>query len=656
MIPQDFSNMNQAKKIQVTLWASFLSVVFCFAQNKRTEGDVFFFQYEYQKAVQAYEKQLSEGTLTKQQFLNLADAYFETNNFEKASEAYIKIYDQDTLMDSHHYNKMLQSLSKSPNAKGKEDFLASISSSFSKELKENKEFNEQLIKNGSDENQLDYEIFNLEGNSPQTDFAPGFYNSKLLFSSGRPGNKKLRYEPGNEGYFNIYETTIQPSGQIMTLQPFKALEETDFHKATPSYSSDLNSVFYVVSNTQNGDLAFDSNGKNALGIAKQAIGGANQLLLKDLSTSFYYPFYDDSSGKLYFAADFEDGYGGTDIYFVYTNKGQVMSAPINLGPRINSSGNEIAPFIFENSFYFASDVFYGLGGMDIYKSNMEGEDFGIPINLGSQINTEFDDFGLIIRNEGEGLLGYFASNRPGGKGKDDIYGFKVDEKPGLKTNIFKGTVVNASSKSEIVPNAEVSLWNLNGEMLAKTTSDQEGQYRLEIPYETELVMDASKKRYSTFVKKFDQDELDALQSGTFDIGISLYDDLVEEREGQKVVKMDDFYFDTSSIQLKAEITSELDKVVDFVKAFPRAQLRIETYTDSRGGSSTNFRLTQGRSDAIKKYLVDNGVPETSILYSIGYGEDKLLNNCTNGVFCLEMLHKQNQRSLVVVLNDNVLFD
>ena len=150
--------------------------------------------------------------------------------------------------------------------------------------------------------------------------------------------------------------------------------------------------------------------------------------------------------------------------------------------------------------------------------------------------------------------------------------------------------------------------------------------------------------------------MDALQSGTFDIGISLYDDLVEEREGQKVVKMDDFYFDTSSIQLKAEITSELDKVVDFVKAFPRAQLRIETYTDSRGGSSTNFRLTQGRSDAIKKYLVDNGVPETSILYSIGYGEDKLLNNCTNGVFCLEMLHKQNQRSLVVVLNDNVLFD
>ena len=102
--------MSKANKIQITLWTSLLSVVFCFAQKKQTEGDVFFFQYEYQKAVQAYEKQLSEGTLTKQQFLNLADAYFETNNFEQASEAYIKIYDQDTLMDSHHYNKNAESI------------------------------------------------------------------------------------------------------------------------------------------------------------------------------------------------------------------------------------------------------------------------------------------------------------------------------------------------------------------------------------------------------------------------------------------------------------------------------------------------------------------------------------------------------------------
>lgn len=647
--------MNPTKKIQFTLWAALLGVAFCFAQKKQSEGDVFFFQYEYQKAARAYEKQLSEGTLTKQQFLNLADAYFETDNFEKASAAYMEIYDQDTIMNPHHYNKMLQSLSKAPNSEGVDAFVERVSSNFPKELLENMEFNKQLLQSGTDENQLEYEIFNLEGNSPQTDFAPSFYLNKLLFSSGRLANKKLRYEPGNEGYFNIYESEIQPSGQIRSLKTLNGLEETNYHKATPSFSSALNSVFYVASNTQNGELAFDSKGKNALSIAKQTIGGGHQLLLKDLSTSFYYPFYDDRNGKLYFAADFEDGYGGTDIYFVYTNNGQVMSAPINLGPRINSSGNEIAPFIFENSFYFASDVFFGLGGMDIYKSNLEGEDFGIPINLGNQINTEFDDFGLIIRNEGDGLLGYFASNRPGGKGKDDIYGFKVDEKPGLKTLTFKGEVVNSQNQNAVA-NAVVSLWNMDGEKIATTTSDENGAYRLEVPYETEVVIEATKERYSRFIEQFGQEQLDALQKQSYTIGISLYDDLVEEREGQKVVKLDDFYFDNGSTDLTDNIKNELTKVVDFMNAFPEAQLRVETYTDSRGGSSTNFKLTQARSDAIKRYLVASGVPATSVLYSIGYGEDKILNNCTNGVFCLETLHKQNQRSLIVVLNDNVMFD
>ena len=648
--------MSQVKNIQLTLWACLLGMVFGFAQKRNSPGDVFFFQYEYQKAVDAYEKQLSKGVLTKKQFLNLADAYFEVDNFEKASKTYMEIFGKDSLMDAHHYNKMLRSLSQNPNTEGTTEFLAKVSSSFPKELMENMEFNKQLLKNGSQENQLEYDIFNLNGNSPQTDFAPSFYDSKLLFSSGRQVNKKLRYEPGNEGYFHIYESNIQPTGLVASVQLFKSLKDTDYHEATPFYSSKLNSVFYVLSNTENGELAFDSNGKNALAIAKQVIGGSYQLLLKDLSPSFYYPFYDDASGKLYFSADFEDSYGGTDIYYVYTNNGQVMSAPINLGPRINSPGNEVAPYIFENSLYFASDVFYGLGGMDIYKSNIEDDGFGTPINLGEPINTEFDDFGMIIRNDGDGLLGYFASNRKGGKGKDDIYGFKVDEKPGLKTITFKGTVVNQSGSSKTVPNVEIGLWDMNGTVLAKTTSDENGEYRLEIPYESELVLDASKERYSRYIKKFVQDELDALQNTTFDIPVSLYDDLVEEREGQKVVKLDDFYFNTGSTQLNDGIKQELAKVVDFVKAFPDAQLRIETYTDSRGGSSTNFKLTQARSDAIKKYLVESGVPATTILYSIGYGEDKILNNCTNGVFCLETLHKKNQRSLVVVLNDNVLFD
>ncbi len=86
------------------------------------------------------------------------------------------------------------------------------------------------------------------------------------------------------------------------------------------------------------------------------------------------------------------------------------------------------------------------------------------------------------------------------------------------------------------------------------------------------------------------------------------------------------------------------------------QLRIEAHTDSRGSKSSNFRLSQSRADAIKAYLQQEGVAPSNILYTMGFGEDKIINNCTDGVFCLEMLHKQNERHLIVILNYNQLFD
>lgn len=648
--------MDLTKKIFPVLLTSLLGVVFCFAQGKRTKGDDYFFQYEYQRAINAYEAQMAEGTLSEQQYLNLADSYFKTNNFEKASDAYLEIYKQDSLMGNHHLNKLLQSLSKTANKERRDAFLSTMSTNFSKEFLENIDFNNHLLENSAQGPHIDYQIFNLDGNSPHTDFSPAFYKGKLLFSSARTYDKRNRYEPAGEGYLNIYEANLQANGQISAIEPFAGIPSSSYHKATPYFSIGLNSIFYVLSNTEKGEMAFDDNGKNALGIGMQNLNGSFRLLLKDLSTSFYYPFYDEKSGKLYFSANFEDGYGGTDIYYVYTNNGQIMSAPINLGPRINSPGNEIAPFIFENSFYFSSDVFYGLGGMDIYKSNIEDDSFSIPINLGNGINSPEDDFGLVIRNEGDGLLGYFASNRPGGKGKDDLYGFKVAEKPGLKTITFKGKAVKTYDRSKAVDKMAIRLLDSNGTLLAETYSDEEGNYRLEVPWEKEVVLEASKERYAAYVKRFYEEELNALENKSLNIETALYDDLVENKEGQTVVKMDKFLFENGQTALTDKIKTELDKVVSFVKLFPSVQLRIETYTDSRGGTSTNFTLTQNRSDAIKRYLLQQGVPNNAIIYSIGYGEDKILNNCTNGVFCLEFLHQQNQRSLVVVLNDNVLFD
>ncbi|WP_422859017.1 OmpA family protein [Flagellimonas sp. S174] len=635
-----------------------LTGVSLFGQGKRLKGDDYFFQYSYNQAITAYESEQAKGTLlSDKQVLNLADSYYKVGKFDKASKVYAKVYEKDTsLLSSLQFNMMLQSLSATSDFTKVDSLLNEKSASFSGELLENAEFNVSLLRQQDQGERLDYRIFNARVNSPQSDFSPTFFEDEILFSSDRNQEVKKKNASG-VAFLKIFRADIFDDGQVDNLRVFSDIPTSNYHKATPYYSKDLKTVFYVASNTKNGNLVFDENGKNALSIAKIPLEGTPQLLFRDLSTSFYYPFYEEATGRLYFAADFEDGYGGTDLYYVATNNGQIMSSPVNLGPRINSPGNEISPFIFENSFYFASDVFYGLGGMDIYQSTIEdGDSFSIPVNLGSGINSIEDDFGMVIRNEGAGLLGYFASNRKGGKGGDDIYGFRVAEKPGLKTITVKGRVVKAYDSKENVGTASIQLLGANGDVLKQTVSDEDGNYRLEIPWQDEITIRSTKHRFSNFVKNLKKEEIETLLQKDYDIGLSLYDDLVEEKEGQKVVKFQKFFFGRGRTNLDSSITDELDKVVEFINSFPTAQLRIETYTDSRGGNSTNFKLTQARSDAIKKYLINKGVPTSNILYSIGYGEQKILNNCTNGVYCLEVLHRKNQRTLIVVLNDNLLFN
>lgn len=631
------------------LMASILS----FGQDKKSKGDILFFEYAYKGAIQQYNKEKKKRPLTNQQLLNLADAYYQTGNYKGASENYIEAYKKEEFFSNHYFNKMLLSLGRTSGMDRVKAFLATKTTPLPRELLENASFNFELL-DSKNAFELDFQLFNVTGNSPQSDFSPTFYRDRLLFTSGRGKGSKSVYAPSGEAYLDIFVARMEGNGNIGAANRFTEIPESNFHKATPFYSETLNSLFYILSNAEDGQMTFDDKGKNALAIGKVDKDGNFGFLLRDLSTSFYYPFYDAVNEKLYFAANFYDSYGGTDLYFVYTNKGQIMSAPVNLGPRINSAGNEIAPFIFDNSLYFSSDVFYGLGGMDIYKSNFQSDtSYSIPINLGLGINSIADDFGFIIKDDGaDGLLGYFSSNRKGGKGSDDIYGFRVTEKPGLKTVVFKGKVSKTGSTLG-VSKASIKLFGSNNILIKEVYTKEDGAYQLEVPWVDQVVLTASKERHEQFSRTYDKAALETKEA-TLDIDLTMLDDLVEEKEEQTILKLNDFFFAKGKWDVTPAIALELDKVVLAVQKFPELQLRVEAHTDSRGGSSTNFRLSQNRADSIKNYLLQQGVPSTNLLYAVGYGEDKILNNCTNGVFCIEQLHKVNERCLIVILNYNLL--
>lgn len=620
------------------------------AQEKRSKGDIYFYGYQYENAIAEYNKERTKKPLTNDQVLNLADAYFKVGEYDNASKLYMTVNKNDTIMSVHRFNNMLQSLSKNSDKERVKTFLSTKAAEFSTELLENAEFNYELLEDSGEIKGV--EIINLFANSPQADMSPAFYKDNLLFSSSRSQKSKKIYEPSGESYLDIYVGKLEASGNVSDALPFSVLPESKFHESTPYFSEELNRFFYILSNTEEGNMAFDENGKNALAIGMVYDSGQFRFLLKDLSTSFYYPYFDASTDRLYFAANFEDSYGGTDLYYVFTNNGQIMSAPINLGPRINSPGNEISPFIFEGSLYFSSDVFYGMGGMDVYKSNIQGDNsFSIPVNIGEGINSQADDFGFIIK-EGEQneFVGYFASNRSGGKGSDDIYRFKMDGVPGLKTFALKGKVVNLDSK-EGIDKAQIRLLNQEGDILKEVYTDPNGDFSVEIPWQEQVTIQATKDRYSIFSTAYSEEGMQEVQNSPFNMGLAMLDDLIEEKEGKTVIKIRKFFFDKGKSTVNAEVAAELDKVIDAVSRFPELQLKIETHTDSRGSTSYNKRLSQDRSDAIKIYLLKNGLSTSNIVEAVGYGEDKITNNCTNGVYCLDFLHKQNERTYFVVTND-----
>ena len=626
-----------------------------FAQEPRSKGDKLFYEYAYAEAIGEYKKETARSPLTLLQIRNLAEAYEKTGDETEALSLYQDLFKRDTTLPKTHVNRMLNLILRNEGSQKVREFVANNPDSFGAEVMENAAFNYEIAGKPIDDASK-FRIYPLSINTPQADFAPSFFGDNLLFTSSRNQDSKDIYAPTGESYLDIFIGKLQVSGDITNALPYSVIEDSRFHQATPYYSSTLNKLFYIRSNERNGRLSFDENGKNTLALGVSDFQNRFNFLMRDLSTSFYYPFFDETTQKLYFAAEFDDSFGGTDIYFVHTNNGQIMSAPVNLGPKVNTPANEISPFIYENSLYFASDIFYGLGGMDLYKSDMgSGGFFSIPINLGPGINTIKDEFGFIIREASEeGLIGYFSSNRINGQGKDDIYGFTVNKAPGPKTLLLKGRVVTMNTEDGI-SDAVVRIQDANGEVLKEVISDETGAYQIEVAWQEQITLSCEKTRYSLFRKSYDAAAVEDIGQNDVNIGILMVDDIVEEREDQTVLKLKKFWFDKGQTKLTSEIEMELDKVVEAVQMFPTLQLRIEAHTDSRGGTAANFKLSQQRADAIKDYLLSKGVAPGNIPYSIGFGEDKILNNCTNGVYCLDILHKRNERHLIVVLNYNILF-
>lgn len=263
-------------------------------------------------------------------------------------------------------------------------------------------------------------------NSGDVEFSPVIYHNGLVFVS-RYKNGPVDEKTG-ETYFELFYAELDPNGIPGKPQPFSVELNSQRHEGPVSFNRKGDRIFFTRTNQTNGVTKADRRAKVHLKVYEADRGYYDWENIRELPFnsdrySCMHPALSSDENRLFFSSDMPGGYGGLDLYFVEkTPKG--WSKPINLGPDINTSGNEVFPFQHNSgTLFFSSDGHKGLGALDLYMVDMGTRKWSRVINLGAPFNTVNDDLGLILNDRG--TRGYFTSNRDGGNGKDDIYMFDI---------------------------------------------------------------------------------------------------------------------------------------------------------------------------------------------------------------------------------------
>jgi outer membrane protein OmpA-like peptidoglycan-associated protein len=347
------------------------------------------------------------------------------------------------------------------------------------------------------------------------------------------------------------------------------------------------------------------------------------------------PRVDESQKRLYFSSNQSGGKGGYDLYYVIWDDAMNFSEPVNLGEEINSSANERDGYRSENEFYFSSDRIGGFGGLDVYQSTIEGDNFRKVSNLGQPINSVADDFGFLKISTNEA---YLASDRVGGLGFDDLYTVKWSDR---NLKIF---VVDQSGNSL-----------KEGANLQLITSDK----RVDISElaENEL-LNLTKKgnTYSFTASKtgyFNQNVTATLTEDQEEITLVLVPVPYEVEVSQEII-----YYDFNKDFLRELSKEKLDEIIAYMIKYPELNFVIESHTDSRATDKYNQKLSEQRAKSVTNYLEEKGVFGDRVK-SVWFNESRLVNDCGDGVLCSASKHQMNRRSelkLIIFPNRNQSYD
>lgn len=529
----------------------------------------------------------------------------------------------------------------------------------------------------------EYKIKNIDLNSSAADYAPTpFENGQLVFTSDRSSTL------GDETYNwtgNQFSDLFVADTKNYQVESFATPINTANNEGTASFNGDFTEMIFT---RCYGGEKEDHFCKLMMSVREEDSWTEPKVLnFTKENVNYGHPSITADGGKLYFAANDPEGWGGYDIW-ESNRTPEGWSEPKLLSRSINTIGNEKFPFLDKDTLYFSSDHHTGMGGLDIFKTHQVDDDSWSPVyNLKSPINSGGDDFGFMIDYEADTndeilQVGYFTSTRFDGKGLDDIYRFEkglpapppppppvdtttteivetppppvIEYKLLLEVYVVEKIFAEADNPNSKVlgrrplPGSKVDL-NIDtgsGNESKTFTVNENGSFTYEMDENTSYYFFASKDQYLSNNERFStkgiaKDPNKPIQK--FEVEI-LLDKIFKNKE----IVLENIYYDYDKWDIRSDAQPTLNALNQTLNQNPNIRIELASHTDCRGPANYNQELSQKRAQSAVDYLISKGIPADKLV-AVGYGENSpaIGCQCQN---CSEEEHQSNRRTTFKVVD------
>jgi peptidoglycan-associated lipoprotein len=451
--------------------------------------------------------------------------------------------------------------------------------------------------------------------SRESDFSPAYSNdnfNEIIFTSTREGaTGKKTDEWTDQNFSDLFITRIDRKGEWSEPALLDESEDginTDANEGTGIMNSRFNKIYFTRCPNEekkiNGCQIYSSRRTGRIWSKPEMVKLSN-----DSSDAFGHPAISENELIIYFTSDREGGFGGNDIWVAFRdNKDDEFGRPYNLGPVINTPGDEMFPYLRSDTvLYFASDGHAGLGGLDIFVATIDAEgSWTQPENVKPPMNSEFNDFGIVFHPTEE--RGFFTSDRRGRKGMEDIFYFIV---PPVEFTITG--VVTDDRTLQTIMDATVSLYGSDGRSVSTRTTE-EGIYNFG---KSQVLPNTT---YEIVVSKADYFNSSAtITTVGYEKGKDFTQDFLLKPIPDEPIVLPEILYDLAKWDLKPQYQDSLQGLIQTLDENPRIVVELASHTDARDTYERNDILSQKRAQSVVDYLILRGI-DAQRLVAKGYGE------------------------------------